>query len=75
MISEIAIGTAPTAEGAMLARVLLAIDATNSPLERAMFRGDLAELMAETPLERRPLALLMLLAQVDRAHGDLSAAI
>ena len=73
MIAHITIGREPTAEGAMLARVLVAIDATNSPLERAMYRGDLAELLAETPVERRPLALLMLLAQIDRAHGELPA--
>ena len=75
MSAEIAIGTVPSAEGAMLARVLVAIDATSNPLERAIFRGELAELMAETPLERRALALLMLLAEIDRAHGDLRAAI
>ena len=75
MTSEIAIGTVPSTEGAMLARVLVAIDATSSPLERAIFRGDLAELIAETPIERRPLALLMLLARIDRARGDLPAAI
>ena len=75
MISEITIGTTPSAEGAMLARVLVAIDATNNPLERAIFRGELAGLIAETPLERRALALLMLLAQIDRARGDLPAAI
>ena len=75
MISEITIGTTPSAEGAMLARVLLAIDATNHPLERAIFRGDLAELLADTPVERRALALLLLLAQIDRAHGDLPATI
>jgi hypothetical protein len=72
---EITIGTAPSTEGAMLARVLVAIDAISSPLDRAIFRGDLAELMAETPIERRPLALLMLLARIDRALGDLPAAI
>jgi hypothetical protein len=73
--AEIAIGSVPSAEGGMLARVLVAIDATCSPLERAMLKGDLAELMAETPAERRALALLMLLAQIDRAHGDLPATI
>jgi hypothetical protein len=72
---EIAIGTVPSAEGALLARVLVAIDATGNPLERAIFRGELAGLMAETPLERRALALLMLLADIDRAHRDLPAAI
>ena len=75
MSAEIRIGAVPSAEGAMLARVLVAIDATSSPLERAIFRGDLAELIAETPIERRPLALLMLLARIDRARGDLAAAI
>jgi hypothetical protein len=75
LISEIAIGPVPSAEGGMLARLLVAIDATSSPLERAIFRGDLAELVAETPAERRPLALLMLLVRVDRAQGDLPAAI
>ena len=75
MICEITIGPVPSAEGAMLARVLVAIDATNSPLERAIFRSDLAELIAETPVERRSLALLMLLARIDRAHGDLPAVI
>ncbi len=75
MSAEIAIGTVPSAEAALLARVLVAIDATNSPLERAIFRGDLTALVAEVPPERRALALLMLLAQIDRAHGDLPAAI
>ena len=75
MTSEIAIGTVPSAEGAMLARVLIAIDATSHPLERAIFRGELAALLAETPAERRALALLMLLAEIDRALGDLPAAI
>ena len=75
MSAEIRIEAAPSAEGAMLARVLVAIDATNHPLERAMFKGDLAELLADTPPERRALALLLLLAQIDRAHGDLPAAI
>ena len=75
MSRQITIGTVPSTEGAMLARVLVAIDATSSPLERAIFRGDLAELIAETPIERRPLALLMLLARIDRARGDLLAAI
>ena len=70
MIAHVTIGREPSTEGAMLARVLVAIDATNSPLERAMFKGDLAELLDETPPERRALALLMLLAQIDRAHGD-----
>jgi hypothetical protein len=73
--AELSIGTTPSAEGALLARLLVAIDATSSPLERAIFRGDLAELIADTPLERRPLALLMLLARVDRALGDLPATI
>jgi hypothetical protein len=73
--AEISIGTTASAEGALLARLLVAIDATSSPLERAIFRGDLAELIADTPLERRPLALLMLLARIDRALGDLPAAI
>jgi hypothetical protein len=73
--AEISIGPTPSAEGALLARLLVAIDATSSPLERALFRGDLAELFADTPVERRPLALLMLLARVDRALGDLPAAI
>jgi hypothetical protein len=73
--AELSIGTTPSAEGALLARLLVAIDATSSPLERAIFRGDLAELFADTPVERRPLALLMLLARVDRALGDLPAAI
>jgi hypothetical protein len=72
---EITIKSVPSAEGAMVARVLVAIDATSNPLERAMFKGDLAELMAETPRERRALALLMLLAQIDRAHGDMPATI
>jgi hypothetical protein len=72
--TEIAIGTVSSAEGAMLARVLVAIDATSHPLERAIFRGELAEVMAETPRERHALALLMLLARIDRAHGDLRAA-
>lgn len=75
MSAELSIGTTPSAEGALLARLLVAIDATSSPLERAIFRGDLAELFADTPVERRPLALLMLLARVDRALGDLPAAI
>ena len=75
MTFEIAIGTVPSAEGAMLARVLVAIDATSNPLERAIFRGELAELLAETPAERRALALLMLLAEIDRARRDLPAAI
>ena len=75
MSAELSIGTTPSAEGALLARLLVAIDATSSPLERAIFRGDLAELIADTPLERRPLALLMLLARVDRALGDLPATI
>ena len=75
MSAEISIGTTPSAEGALLARLLVAIDATSSPLERAIFRGDLAELFADTPVERRPLALLMLLARIDRALGDLPAAI
>ena len=75
MSCEIAIGAVPSAEGAMLARVLVAIDATSSPLERAVFRGELAELMAETPAARRALALLMFLARIDRAQGDLPAAI
>jgi hypothetical protein len=73
--AEVAIGAVPSAEGSMLARVLVAIDATSNPLERAIFRGELAELMAETPIERRALALLMLLAQIDRARGDLPTAI
>ena len=75
MSVQIEIGTVPSAEGALLARVLVAIDATNSPLERAIFRGDLAELIAEVSPERRALALLMLLARIDRAQGDLPAAI
>ena len=75
MSRQITIGTVPSTEGAMLARVLVAIDATSHPLERAMFKGDLAELLDETPHERRPLALLLLLAQIDRARGDLPAAI
>ena len=63
----------PSAEGAMLARVLCAIGQVANPLERAVYRGDLAELWAETPVERRPLALLMLLAAIERAQEDVSA--
>ena len=75
MSAEVSIGTTPSAEDALLARLLVAIDATCSPLDRAIFRGDLAELLVDTPVERRPLALLMLLARVDRVLGDLPAAI
>ena len=75
MSALLKIEATPSAEGAMLARVLVAIDATSNPLERAMFKGDLVELLAETPFERRALALLLLLAQIDRARGDLPAAI
>jgi hypothetical protein len=65
----------PAAQDGLLARLLAGIDQLNNPLDRATFKGDLAELLDETPVERQPLALLMLLAQVERAHGDMPSPI
>jgi hypothetical protein len=62
-----------SAEGGLLARTVVAIDRVANPLARATYRGDLAELMAEAPPERRALALLLLLVEVDRALEGLPA--
>lgn len=69
------IGAVPAAQDGLLARLLTGIDQLASPLERATFKGDLTELLIETPTERHLLALLMLLAQVERAHGDMPSPI
>ena len=74
-MTTITIGARPSAEGSLLARLVVAIDQIASPLQRAVFRGDLAELLVEAPPERRALALLMLLAEVDRALAELPAPI
>ena len=75
LAGTVRIGTVPAAQDGLLARLLAGIDQLNHPLERATFKGDLAELLDETPVERQPLALLMLLAQVERAHGDMPSPI
>ena len=67
------ISSTPSAEGGLLARAVVAIDKVANPLARAVFRGDLAEMLAEAPPERRALALLLLLAEVDRTLEGLPA--
>ena len=57
----------PSQHESLLARAVVAIDQVANPLERAVFRGDLAELFYETTGDRRCLALLLLLTRVERA--------
>jgi hypothetical protein len=67
------VSSTPSAEGGLLARAVVAIDRVADPLLRATYRGDLAELIAEAPPERRALALLLLLVEVDRSLDGLPA--
>ena len=71
MSRYVTVSAIPSAEGGLLARAIVAIDQVACPLARATFRGDLAELLYETPPERRALALLLLLAAVDRTLEEL----
>jgi hypothetical protein len=67
--AQLVIGTEPRAVDALAARVLAAIDQLNDPIERGRFWTDL-QAAVETPTHRRCLALLVLLAALDRAHAS-----